>query len=56
MIDEGRPINPNFSDSAFRPCAICRRCSIAFADSYEPDGNRSGAKGLGEAHMDPTAR
>ena len=54
LVDEGRPLNPNFSDYKI-PCTMdMPPLKIAFADSYEPTGP-FGAKGLGELGLDPTA-
>ena len=54
QIDEGRPINPNFSDYRIPSMRDMPPLQHAFADSYEPTGP-FGAKGLGELNMDPTA-
>jgi CO/xanthine dehydrogenase Mo-binding subunit len=54
QIDEGRPINPNFSDYRIPAMRDMPPLQHAFADSYEPTGP-FGAKGLGELNMDPTA-
>ena len=54
QIDEGRPINPNFSDYRIPSMRDMPPLQHAFADSYEPSGP-FGAKGLGELNMDPTA-
>ncbi len=54
QIDEGRPINPNFSDYRIPSMRDMPPLEHAFADSYEPTGP-FGAKGLGELNMDPTA-
>ncbi len=53
-FDEGRPLNPNFSDYRIPSMRDMPPLSHAFADSYEPTGP-FGAKGLGELGMDPTA-
>ncbi|MGH7846128.1 MAG: xanthine dehydrogenase family protein molybdopterin-binding subunit [Candidatus Binatia bacterium] len=53
-FDEGRPINPNFSDYRIPSMRDMPPLKHAFADSYEPTGPY-GAKGLGELNMDPTA-
>jgi CO/xanthine dehydrogenase Mo-binding subunit len=54
QFDEGRPVNPNFSDYRI-PSMRDMPCLVhGFADSYEPTGP-FGAKGLGELNMDPTA-
>jgi CO/xanthine dehydrogenase Mo-binding subunit len=54
LTEEGRPLNPNFSDYKI-PCAVdMPPLKIGFADSYEPTGP-FGAKGLGELGLDPTA-
>lgn len=54
LFDEGRPLNPNFSDYKM-PCILdMPPLKRAFADSYEPTGP-FGAKGLGELGMDPFA-
>ncbi|MGH7794457.1 MAG: xanthine dehydrogenase family protein molybdopterin-binding subunit [Candidatus Binatia bacterium] len=54
QIDEGKPINPNFSDYRIPSMRDMPPLQHAFADSYEPTGP-FGAKGLGELNMDPTA-
>ncbi len=54
QIDEGRPLNPNFSDYRIPSMRDMPPLKHAFADSYEPTGP-FGAKGLGELNMDPTA-
>jgi CO/xanthine dehydrogenase Mo-binding subunit len=54
QIDEGRPINPNFSDYRIPSMRDMPKLQHQFADSYEPTGP-FGAKGLGELNMDPTA-
>jgi len=54
QIDEGKPINPNFSDYRIPSMRDMPPLRHAFADSYEPTGP-FGAKGLGELNMDPTA-
>lgn len=54
QIDEGRPVNPNFSDYRIPSMRDMPPLKHAFADSYEPTGP-FGAKGLGELNMDPTA-
>ncbi len=54
QIDEGRPVNPNFSDYRIPSMRDMPPLQHAFADSYEPTGP-FGAKGLGELNMDPTA-
>jgi CO/xanthine dehydrogenase Mo-binding subunit len=54
QFDEGRPINPNFSDYRIPSMRDMPPLEHAFADSYEPTGP-FGAKGLGELNMDPTA-
>jgi len=53
-FDEGRPVNPNFSDYRIPSIRDMPPLKHAFADSYEPTGP-FGAKGLGELGMDPTA-
>jgi CO/xanthine dehydrogenase Mo-binding subunit len=54
VLDNGRPLNPNFSDYKL-PCTLdMPPLKAAFADSYEPTGP-FGAKGLGELGLDPTA-
>jgi len=53
-MEEGRPINPNFSDYRIPSMRDMPRLDHVFADSYEPTGP-FGAKGLGELGMDPTA-
>jgi 4-hydroxybenzoyl-CoA reductase alpha subunit len=54
QFDEGRPVNPNFSDYRIPSMRDMPPLQHAFADSYEPTGP-FGAKGLGELNMDPTA-
>jgi CO/xanthine dehydrogenase Mo-binding subunit len=54
QFDEGRPVNPNFSDYRIPSMRDVPPLTHAFADSYEPTGP-FGAKGLGELNMDPTA-
>ena len=54
QFDEGRPVNPNFSDYRIPSMRDMPQLQHAFADSYEPTGP-FGAKGLGELNMDPTA-
>jgi CO/xanthine dehydrogenase Mo-binding subunit len=54
QIDEGRLVNPNFSDYRIPSMRDMPPLRHAFADSYEPTGP-FGAKGLGELNMDPTA-
>lgn len=54
LVEDGRPLNPNFSDYKI-PCTMdMPPLKIGFADSYEPTGP-FGAKGLGELGLDPTA-
>jgi CO/xanthine dehydrogenase Mo-binding subunit len=54
LVEDGRPLNPNFSDYKI-PCTLdMPPLKIAFAESYEPTGP-FGAKGLGELGLDPTA-
>jgi CO/xanthine dehydrogenase Mo-binding subunit len=54
LVDNGRPLNPNFSDYKL-PCTLdMPPLKADFADSYEPTGP-FGAKGLGELGLDPTA-
>ena len=53
-FDEGRPVNPNFSDYRIVSMRDMPPLKHGFADSYEPTGP-FGAKGLGELNMDPTA-
>lgn len=53
-VEEGRPINPNFSDYRIPSMRDMPPLVHAFASSYEPTGP-FGAKGLGELGMDPTA-
>ncbi|HXG50699.1 MAG TPA: xanthine dehydrogenase family protein molybdopterin-binding subunit [candidate division Zixibacteria bacterium] len=53
-MEEGRPLNPNFSDYRLPSMRDMPPLEHAFADSYEPTGP-FGAKGLGELGMDPTA-
>jgi 4-hydroxybenzoyl-CoA reductase alpha subunit len=54
QFDEGRPLNPNFSDYRIPSMRDMPALTHAFAESYEPTGP-FGAKGLGELNMDPTA-
>jgi len=54
QFDEGKPVNPNFSDYRIPSMRDMPPLEHAFADSYEPTGP-FGAKGLGELNMDPTA-
>jgi len=54
QIEEGKPLNPNFSDYRIPSMRDMPPLQHAFADSYEPTGP-FGAKGLGELNMDPTA-
>src|SRR5713226_261084 len=54
QFDEGRPVNPNFSDYRIPSMRDMPPLKYAFANSYEPTGP-FGAKGLGELNMDPTA-
>jgi CO/xanthine dehydrogenase Mo-binding subunit len=54
QFDEGRPVNPNFSDYRIPSMRDMPPLKFAFANSYEPTGP-FGAKGLGELNMDPTA-
>ena len=53
-MEDGRPINPNFSDYRIPSMRDMPPLAHEFADSYEPTGP-FGAKGLGELGMDPTA-
>lgn len=53
-MEEGRPVNPNFSDYRIPSIRDMPPFRHEFADSYEPTGP-FGAKGLGELGMDPTA-
>ena len=53
-FDEGKPINPNFSEYRIPSMRDMPPLKHAFANSYEPTGP-FGAKGLGELNMDPTA-
>ncbi|MBI2210959.1 MAG: molybdopterin-dependent oxidoreductase, partial [Deltaproteobacteria bacterium] len=53
-MEDGRPVNPNFSDYRIPSMRDMPPLEHAFADSYEPTGP-FGAKGLGELGMDPTA-
>ena len=53
-FDEGRPVNPNFSDYRIMSMRDMPPLKHGFANSYEPTGP-FGAKGLGELSMDPTA-
>ena len=53
-MEEGRPVNPNFSDYRLASMRDMPDLVHEFADSYEPTGP-FGAKGLGELGMDPVA-
>lgn len=53
-MEEGRPVNPNFSDYRLASMRDMPELAHEFADSYEPTGP-FGAKGLGELGMDPVA-
>lgn len=53
-MDDGRPLNPNFSDYRIPSMRDMPVLAHAFAQSYDPTGP-FGAKGLGELGMDPTA-
>jgi CO/xanthine dehydrogenase Mo-binding subunit len=54
LVEDGRPLNPNFSDYKI-PCTLdMPPLKLGFAESYEPTGP-FGAKGLGELGLDPTA-
>lgn len=53
-VEDGRPMNPNFSDYRIPSMRDMPLLSHQFAESYEPTGP-FGAKGLGELGMDPTA-
>jgi CO/xanthine dehydrogenase Mo-binding subunit len=52
--ENGRPLNPNFSDYRIPTAGDMPPLKSVFADSYEPTGP-FGAKGLGELAMDPFA-
>jgi 4-hydroxybenzoyl-CoA reductase alpha subunit len=52
--ENGRPLNPNFSDYRIPTAGDMPPLQSVFADSYEPTGP-FGAKGLGELAMDPFA-
>ncbi len=54
LWDNGRPVNPNFSDYRLPTAGDMPKFLREFADSYEPTGP-FGAKGLGELAMDPFA-
>ena len=54
LFDNGRPVNPNFSDYRMPTASDMPALKSEFADSYEPTGP-FGAKGLGELAMDPFA-
>jgi CO/xanthine dehydrogenase Mo-binding subunit len=54
LWDNGRPVNPNFSDYRLPTAGDMPLLKREFADSYEPTGP-FGAKGLGELSMDPFA-
>ena len=53
-MEEGRLVNPNFSDYRLASMRDMPNLVHEFADSYEPTGP-FGAKGLGELGMDPVA-
>ncbi|MBX5489725.1 MAG: molybdopterin-dependent oxidoreductase [Chloroflexi bacterium] len=54
LWDDGKPVNPNFSDYRIPTAGDMPPLKREFADSYEPTGP-FGAKGLGELSMDPFA-
>ncbi|HZU05863.1 MAG TPA: xanthine dehydrogenase family protein molybdopterin-binding subunit [Chloroflexota bacterium] len=54
LLENGRILNPNFSDYRIPTVADMPPLKREFADSYEPTGP-FGAKGLGELGMDPVA-
>jgi CO/xanthine dehydrogenase Mo-binding subunit len=54
LVEDGRPLNPNFSDYKIPCTRDMPPLTVDFASSYEPTGP-FGAKGLGEAGLDPTA-
>ncbi len=54
ILENGRPLNPNFSDYKIPCIGDMPPLKVDFADSYEPTGP-FGAKGLGELGLDPTA-
>jgi CO/xanthine dehydrogenase Mo-binding subunit len=54
LLENGCPVNPNFSDYKIPCIADMPPLTVDFADSYEPTGP-FGAKGLGELGLDPTA-
>ncbi len=54
LVEEGRPVNPNFGDYRIASMRDMPDLRHQFADSYEPTGP-FGAKGLGELGMDPVA-
>jgi CO/xanthine dehydrogenase Mo-binding subunit len=51
LYDEGRPLNPNFSDYRLPTMGDVPPFEQTFADSYEPTGP-FGAKGVGEISID----
>jgi CO/xanthine dehydrogenase Mo-binding subunit len=51
LYDQGRPLNPNFSDYRLPTAGDVPPFRQAFADSYEPTGP-FGAKGVGEISID----
>jgi CO/xanthine dehydrogenase Mo-binding subunit len=54
LFDNGRPVNPNFSDYRLACIKDMPPFEQVFVDSYEPTGP-FGAKGIGEIGIDPTA-
>jgi CO/xanthine dehydrogenase Mo-binding subunit len=54
LFDNGRPLNPNFSDYRVPCIADMPPFEQVFVPSYEPTGPM-GAKGIGEIGLDPTA-
>jgi CO/xanthine dehydrogenase Mo-binding subunit len=54
VMENGGPLNPNFSDYRLPTVADMPPFQREFADSYEPTGP-FGAKGIGELGMDPVA-
>jgi CO/xanthine dehydrogenase Mo-binding subunit len=51
LYDQGKPLNPNFSDYRLPTVGDVPPFQQAFADSYEPSGP-FGAKGVGEIAID----
>lgn len=54
VFEDGRPLNPNFSDYKLPTIADVPKLGQRFAESYDPNGPY-GAKGVGELGCDPVA-